>query len=207
MYYRTYGPKGAYPVVLIHPIGGNIEIWEEEIRMIRRRGFRAIAYELRGHNRSGMGKVQAYAMSDLVGDLHALLNRLAIKKCTLVGHSIGLTTLLEPTLGIGLALQILAAQGEHDALRKLVEYVSANFFPDQGNVEEVFREICRSTALLMIFHSMRDDTHNWLLRAMGTPGCHGGSDAMRTPGCHGCLDPPDAWSPWTRLYSWEPMGK
>ena len=89
MYYRTYGPTGAYPVVLIHPIGGNIEIWEEEIRMIRRRGFRVVAYELRGHNRSGMGKVQAYSMSDLVGDLHALLNRLAIKKCTLVGHSIG----------------------------------------------------------------------------------------------------------------------
>jgi 3-oxoadipate enol-lactonase len=89
MYYETFGPDGAYPIVLIHPIGGNIDIWDEEIDIIRRRGFRVIAYELRGHNRSGMGKVQAYTMHDLVNDLHALLNELAIKHCTLVGHSIG----------------------------------------------------------------------------------------------------------------------
>ena len=89
MYYESFGPDSGYPVVLIHPIGGNIDIWEEEIRLIRRRGFRAIAYELRGHNRSGMGRIQAYAMHDLVNDLHALLNELAIGRCTLVGHSIG----------------------------------------------------------------------------------------------------------------------
>lgn len=89
MYYETFGPDGAYPIVLIHPIGGNIDIWNEEIDIIRRRGLRVIAYELRGHNRSGMGKVQAYTMHDLVNDLHALLNELAIKHCTLVGHSIG----------------------------------------------------------------------------------------------------------------------
>jgi pimeloyl-ACP methyl ester carboxylesterase len=89
MYYETFGPDNEYPVILIHPIGGNIDIWDEEIRMIRQRGFRVIAYELRGHNRSDMGRVQAYTMHDLVNDLHALLNRLAIERCTLVGHSIG----------------------------------------------------------------------------------------------------------------------
>ena len=46
-------------------------------------------------------------------------------------------------------LQILAAQGEDDALRKLMDYVAENFFPDQKNVENIFREICRRTALLM----------------------------------------------------------
>lgn len=89
MYYETFGPETDYPVVLIHPIGGNIEIWAEEIRILRQKGLRVIAYELRGHNRSDIGKVQAFTMHDLVEDLHALLSELSIDRCTLVGHSIG----------------------------------------------------------------------------------------------------------------------
>lgn len=89
MYYETFGADADYPVVLIHPIGGNIDIWTEEIRILREKRFRVIAYELRGHNRSDIGKVQAFTMHELVMDLHALLDELSINKCTLVGHSIG----------------------------------------------------------------------------------------------------------------------
>ena len=45
--------------------------------------------------------------------------------------------------------QILAAQGEHEALRKLMDYVLKNFFPEQNNVQDVFREVCRRTGELM----------------------------------------------------------
>ena len=45
--------------------------------------------------------------------------------------------------------QILAAQGELEALRALMDYVSANLFPEQRSVEDVFREICRRTGELM----------------------------------------------------------
>jgi uncharacterized protein YdiU (UPF0061 family) len=45
--------------------------------------------------------------------------------------------------------QILAAQGEHDELRKLMDFVAENFFPDQKQVENIFHELCRRTALLM----------------------------------------------------------
>ena len=89
MYYEVFGEDNKHAVVLIHPVGGNIDIWNEEIDIVLQRGFRVIAYELRGHNRSEMGMAQAYAMHDLVNDLHALLNELSIKRCTLVGHSIG----------------------------------------------------------------------------------------------------------------------
>ena len=44
--------------------------------------------------------------------------------------------------------QILAAQGEHDALRALADYVCKNYFPGK-DIQEVFQEICRRTALLM----------------------------------------------------------
>jgi len=36
-------------------------------------GFGVIAYEIRGHHRTNMGKVGAFAMQDLVNDLHHTL--------------------------------------------------------------------------------------------------------------------------------------
>ncbi len=44
--------------------------------------------------------------------------------------------------------QILAAQGEHDALRRLADFVCANYFPGK-NFLETFHEICRRTGELM----------------------------------------------------------
>jgi pimeloyl-ACP methyl ester carboxylesterase len=87
-YYEDHGDAGAYPLVLIHPIGGNILIWNHEILLLKSK-FRVIAYELRGHYRTNMGKAGAYAMQDLVDDLSQLLEHLNIKKCSLIGHSIG----------------------------------------------------------------------------------------------------------------------
>ena len=65
-YYEDHGDAQSYPLVLIHPIGGNILIWHHEIPLLLKSGFRVIAYEIRGHYRTGMGKVGAYAMQDLV---------------------------------------------------------------------------------------------------------------------------------------------
>lgn len=90
IYYETYGDDKSYPIVLIHPLGGNIKIWEEEIRLILRSGkYRIISYEIRGHHRSSMGKNGNYTMDDLANDLDRLLNELNIGRCTLIGHSIG----------------------------------------------------------------------------------------------------------------------
>jgi 3-oxoadipate enol-lactonase len=90
IYYEDHGDnKKSYPLILIHPIGGNILIWHHEISLLLRSGFRVIAYEIRGHNRTNMGRVAAYAMHDLVDDLYRLLEHLNIKKCSIIGHSIG----------------------------------------------------------------------------------------------------------------------
>ena len=91
MYYEDYNDnkKNSYPLILIHPIGGNILIWNHEIPLLLKSEFRVVAYEIRGHYRTNMGKVGAYAMQDLVNDLHHLLEHLNIKKCSIIGHSIG----------------------------------------------------------------------------------------------------------------------
>jgi pimeloyl-ACP methyl ester carboxylesterase len=88
-YFEDRGDNKSYPLILIHPIGGNILIWHHEIPLLLKSGFRVIAYEIRGHNRTNMGRVGAYAMQDLVNDLHNLLEHLNIKKCSIIGHSIG----------------------------------------------------------------------------------------------------------------------
>jgi 3-oxoadipate enol-lactonase len=89
IYYETFGDETSYPIILIHPIGGNIDIWEHEVQFILKRGFRVIAYELRGHNKSSIGNKRDFTMYDLADDLHVLIDELKIKKCTLIGHSIG----------------------------------------------------------------------------------------------------------------------
>ena len=89
IYYETFGDESLYPIILIHPIGGNIDIWEHEIQFILKKGFRVIAYEIRGHNRSSLGGKRDFTLYDLSEDLHMLVEELKIKKCTLVGHSIG----------------------------------------------------------------------------------------------------------------------
>jgi 3-oxoadipate enol-lactonase len=89
IYYETFGDESSYPIILIHPIGGNIDIWEHEIQFILKKGFRVIAYEIRGHNRSSIGGKRDFTLYDLTDDLHMLVEELKIKKCTLIGHSIG----------------------------------------------------------------------------------------------------------------------
>ena len=89
IYYEIYNKDKSDTVVLVHPIGGNIDIWKEEISLISKKNLRIIAYEIRGHNRSNMGTTSSFTLSDLAEDLKILLDSLDIKKCTLIGHSIG----------------------------------------------------------------------------------------------------------------------
>ena len=106
-YYEDHGDVKSYPLILIHPVGGNVLIWRHEISLLLKSGFRVIAYEIRGHYRTNMGKAGAYTMQDLVIDLLHLLKHLNIKRCSIIGHSIG-----------GIIASMYAAQysGEIDAI-------------------------------------------------------------------------------------------
>lgn len=120
IYYEVLGKDETKTVILIHPIGGNIEIWEDEISLISKKNLRIVAYELRGHNRSNMGNKNNFTISDLVQDLKLLINSLKIKKCTLIGHSIG-----------GSVASVYAAQNPEDIEGVILINGSSVRIPDE----------------------------------------------------------------------------
>lgn len=84
--YRQIG--AGEDVVLVHGLAANMAFWHPEVLRTLRERFRVTLYDLRGHGYSDMPST-GYAMDDMAGDLHGLLDRLGIETMHLVGHSWG----------------------------------------------------------------------------------------------------------------------
>jgi len=87
IYYEDVGSHEALPVVLIHGFPFNQAMWQPQIAALEIR-FRIIAYDLRGHGRSGVGDGQ-YTLEFYVDDLIGLLDHLKVKKAVLCALSMG----------------------------------------------------------------------------------------------------------------------
>jgi non-heme chloroperoxidase len=86
LFYRDWG--AGRPVVFVHGMLMSSSMWLHQMLHLTGNGFRAVAYDRRGHGRSddpGTG----YDFDTLAGDLAALLGRLDLTDVTLVGHSMG----------------------------------------------------------------------------------------------------------------------
>jgi len=81
------GVPDSLPVVLIHGFPFNHEMWDPQIQALQKR-FRVIAYDLRGHGKSGAGDGQ-YTLEFFVDDLVGLLDYLKIERAVLCGLSMG----------------------------------------------------------------------------------------------------------------------
>jgi pimeloyl-ACP methyl ester carboxylesterase len=89
IYAEAYGPEGGTPVVLAHGWTENHIYWVYEIRELVDRGFRVVAYDLRGHGQSqGAGD---YSIDRFGDDLEAVLEAVVPegRKALVVGHSLG----------------------------------------------------------------------------------------------------------------------
>ena len=75
--YELAGKAGAPIVVLIHEIGGCIESWDETLPAVRRE-FRTLRYDQRGFGLSEKVSGPSMALDDLVNDIVAMLDALAI---------------------------------------------------------------------------------------------------------------------------------
>jgi len=86
-YYVEVGRTGALPLVLIHGFPFSHEMWDGQIEAFGKQ-FRVIAYDLRGHGKSGVGDGQ-YTLEFFVDDLLGLLDHLKIERAVLCGLSMG----------------------------------------------------------------------------------------------------------------------
>ncbi|PYV12904.1 MAG: polyketide synthase module, partial [Acidobacteria bacterium] len=86
----SWGEDDAPLVLCVHGGLDQGASWEEVARYLLARGYRVAAPDLRGHGRSSHpGAEAAYNLFDFVGDLDALVPKLARGPLVLVGHSFG----------------------------------------------------------------------------------------------------------------------
>ena len=101
------GVVGEPPIVLVHGATLRAEDWENIFPRLATR-YRVIAYDARGHGKSG--RSSAYGLEDLASDLIRMLREVAKTPAIVIGHSIGGATALvaaarEPSLVRGLVLE------------------------------------------------------------------------------------------------------
>lgn len=87
---EVFGPEDGYPIVLAHGITCAIPVWHEQINDLSR-DYRVIAYDHRGHGRSGVPRRSGYSLGHLAGDLDAVLAATLrpSERAVIAGHSMG----------------------------------------------------------------------------------------------------------------------
>jgi pimeloyl-ACP methyl ester carboxylesterase len=103
---EAFGPPDGHPAVLAHGWTERLTFWGPVITRLTDRGQRVIAYDLRGHGRSGPAVENDYSLDRFGEDVAAVLDAAVDAdrthpRATIVGHSLG-------------AMSIVAWAGTHD---------------------------------------------------------------------------------------------
>jgi pimeloyl-ACP methyl ester carboxylesterase len=87
---EVFGPPDGYPIVLTHGIVCAIRAWAYQIADLAT-DFRVIAFDHRGHGRSGVPRRGGYSLEHLASDLDAVLEATVAphERAVLAGHSMG----------------------------------------------------------------------------------------------------------------------
>src|SRR3954467_9534914 len=88
---EVFGPADGYPIVLAHGITCAIRVWANQITDLAG-DYRVIAYDHRGHGRSGVPTRRGnYGLDFLAADLDAVLAATLApgERAVIAGHSMG----------------------------------------------------------------------------------------------------------------------
>lgn len=88
---EVFGPEDGYPIVLAHGITCAIRVWAYQIAELAR-DYRVIAFDHRGHGRSGVPPRRGgYSLDYLAADLDAVLEATLApgERAVIAGHSMG----------------------------------------------------------------------------------------------------------------------
>jgi non-heme chloroperoxidase len=86
IYYRDWG-KGE-TVMFSHGWPVNSDLWEAQMLYLAGHGYRVIAFDRRGHGRSGQ-PWNGYTNNQFADDLREIIESLGVTKATLIGHAMG----------------------------------------------------------------------------------------------------------------------
>lgn len=86
LHHQVSGPEQGVPLVILHGLFGSADNWRSHVKQWQE-SRRVVAVDLRNHGRSPHAATMTYqAMAE---DVVALLDRLGIERCDLLGHSMG----------------------------------------------------------------------------------------------------------------------
>jgi pimeloyl-ACP methyl ester carboxylesterase len=87
---QVFGPDDGYPIVLAHGITCAIRAWMYQIAALAT-DYRVIAFDHRGHGRSGMPRRGGYSLDHLASDVDAVLEATLApgERAVIAGHSMG----------------------------------------------------------------------------------------------------------------------
>jgi len=112
---------GEGPLVLfLHGFPEHWLAWRKQLPALATAGFRAVAPDLRGYNRSGKPKgVSSYRMENLAGDVANLVRHLGHERVFLVGHDWGgAIAWCVPALHPGLVERLAILNAPHPVLMR-----------------------------------------------------------------------------------------
>jgi len=87
IHFDLFGESADPPLLLVHGIGADREMWRPQMNSLPAAGFRLIIPDLRGH---GLSDIPAdFEIADCARDLKELLDHLQVQQAHLVGVSMG----------------------------------------------------------------------------------------------------------------------
>lgn len=85
--YNDEGPEGAPIIIFVHGFPLNKSMWDKQVKALKD-NYRVIAYDIRGHGNSEVGKID-FSIDLFVNDLLSFMDALKIEKTVLCGLSMG----------------------------------------------------------------------------------------------------------------------
>jgi 3-oxoadipate enol-lactonase len=150
--YDLLGPDNAPTVCMTHSLASDGGMWAEQVPALLAGGFRVLRIDMRGHG--GSDPVAGpYTMSQLAGDVAAVLSALSIDKVHYIGLSIG-----------GLIGQAFAIEHGHRLLSAMWCDTMPQTPPGPQTVWEERQKIVRDAGTLAVLADLTVD--RWLTPAV-----------------------------------------
>jgi 3-oxoadipate enol-lactonase len=88
VHYQWDGPPIGPVVMLAHPLGANLNLWQPQVSILIAAGYRVLRYDIRGHGQTAAPE-HPYSIEMLAGDAIGLMDAVGLEKVHFCGISLG----------------------------------------------------------------------------------------------------------------------